>query len=242
MVPSPATLIEKLKAHFAVSGKQKAVLGLSGGVDSALVLTLCAEALGAKNVYTYYLPYFENATDRQQTESWAKLVGAQFEVYSIQKPVDALCEAAGKWDSVARGNFMARTRMALLYFHARQHQALVVGTGNKSELRTGYFTKYGDGGVDVLPIGNLYKTEVWQMARDLGVPSHFIDKPPSAGLWEGQTDESEMGITYRELDELLELLETRPNAAVQKFGDDKVKLVLERMQLGEHKLKMPPVL
>lgn len=236
------SLIDKLKAHFAASGKHKAVLGLSGGVDSALVLKLCAEALGPRNVHAYYLPYFENASDRRQTESWARTVGASYEVYSIKKPVDALCETAGKWDSVARGNFMARARMSVLYFHARQHEALVVGTGNKSELKTGYFTKYGDGGVDLLPIGGLYKTQVWQMARELGVPAHFIDKAPSAGLWEGQTDESEMGITYKELDEILQLLESKPNAAVRKFGDDKVKLVLERMRIGEHKLKMPPIL
>ena len=236
------SLVEKLKSYFKSSGKQKAVLGVSGGVDSALVAKLCTEAVGGGNVYAYYLPYFESADDAKCTQEWAKQLGASFEVYSIRKPVDALCETAGKWDDVSRGNFMARVRMALLYFHARQHGAVVVGTGNKSELKTGYFTKYGDGGVDVLPIGGLYKTQVWQMARDVGVPSFFIDKAPSAGLWEGQTDESEMGITYKEMDEILQLLEERPNEAVQKFGDEKVSLILDRMRLGEHKLKMPPVL
>jgi len=622
-------LVEKLRAYFRQSGKAKAVLGLSGGVDSALVLKLCADALGGANVYAYYLPYFEYPDDARETKAWADALGANYEVYSIKKPVDALCEAAGKWDSVAKGNFMARTRMALLYFHARQHSALVVGTGNKSELKMGYFcydeltraftpkglkafneltagdsvfslnlntnrleekavadihvfdfdgellhfdgkrtdllvtpnhrmliqtredtpaegrlhfiqaneclsrskfclpipnpwsgnvappaqfdlskfstrresynsgnrhldrmdandllymlglfigdgcvysgrvdanlktglsrseylesvhrdgvgrfgsavlsapvpvrrtyatneiffalptadrarpkllsildkysatyskteivirlnskllfdffslcgkgaknkhvprsfldypaenlahlfrglmdsdgstngfytaspqlaldfvelcfklgkhasikkraarqsvyegkvirssesfyidpvqdirqthfycenirkvpytgkvwcpdvpgnhnllverngkfafcgnTKYGDGGVDVLPLGSLYKTEVWKAARQLGVPNYFIEKAPSAGLWEGQTDEQEMGISYKELDEILQLLESKPNAAVRKFGDEKVKLVLERMRVGEHKLKMPPVL
>ncbi|MBI2446033.1 NAD+ synthase [Candidatus Micrarchaeota archaeon] len=235
-------LVAKLKTHFATSGKQKAVIGLSGGVDSALVFKLCADALGGSNVHAFYLPYFEDADDRRQTQAWAKHLDAHYDVYSIKKPVDALCEAAGKWDDVSRGNFMARVRMSLLYFHARQHQALVVGTGNKSELKTGYFTKYGDGGVDVLPIGGLYKTQVWQMARDIGVPPYFIDKAPSAGLWEGQTDEAELGIAYKELDELLQLLESKPNDAVKKFGEEKVKLVLERMRLGEHKLKMPPIL
>ncbi len=235
-------LVGKFKDFFRASGKSKAVLGLSGGVDSALVLKLCSDAIGGQNVHAYYLPYFENAVDAKQTQDWAKQLGASYAVLSISKPVDALCETSGKWDDVSRGNFMARVRMSLLYFHARQHGAVVVGTGNKSELKVGYFTKYGDGGVDVLPIGNLYKTDVWQMARDVGVPSYFIDKAPSAGLWEGQTDEGELGMTYTELDEILQLLEERPNAAVQKFGDEKVTLVLERMALGEHKSKMPPVL
>ncbi len=237
-----ALLIAKIRSYFQSSGKSKAVLGLSGGVDSALVLKLCAEAVGGPNICTYYLPYFENADDPKQTESWARHLGAAYDVYSIKKPVDALCESVGKWDDVSRGNFMARVRMALLYFHARQHGAVVVGTGNKSELKTGYFTKYGDGGVDVLPIGNLYKTQVWQMARDVGVPDYFVSKAPSAGLWEGQTDEEEMGITYKEMDEILQMLEQRPNDAVRKFGDEKVGLILDRMRLGEHKLKMPPVL
>ncbi|MBI5226088.1 NAD+ synthase [Candidatus Micrarchaeota archaeon] len=242
METDASALVAKLKDFFKASGKSKAVLGLSGGVDSALVLKLCAEALGAQNVYAFYLPYFENGQDRTHAENWAKELGAHFALESIQKPVDAFCEIAGKSDDVSRGNFMARTRMAFLYNVSRQHEALVVGTGNKSELKTGYFTKYGDGGVDVLPIGGLYKTEVWQMARDLGIPAHFIDKAPSAGLWEGQTDEAELGLSYLELDQILQLMETKPNAAVTQFGPDKVKLVLERMLIGEHKSKMAPVL
>lgn len=239
-------LIQKLTNFFKASGKTQAVLGLSGGVDSALVLKLCAEALGAENVYAYYLPYFEVVHDRTAAEAWANAVGARFTVESIRKPVDALCQTAdensGTLDSISKGNFMARVRMCLLYCHARSHDALVVGTGNKSELKTGYYSKYGDGGVDVLPIGNVYKTQVWQMARDVGVPDYFVKKAPSAGLWEGQTDEAELGIMYTELDEILQLLESKPNEAVRKFGDDKVKLVLDRMRVGEHKLKMPPVL
>lgn len=237
-----ATLVTRLKDYFRASGRQTAVLGLSGGVDSALVLKLCADALGGPNVYAYFLPYFEYADDASKGRAWAQTLGANYEVYSVKKPVDALCETTGKWEDVSRGNFMARVRMSILYFHARQVGALVVGTGNKSELTTGYFTKYGDGGVDVLPIGGLYKTEVWQMARDVGVPSYFIEKAPSAGLWEGQTDEAELGIAYKELDEILRLLESRPSDAVKKFGDEKVRLVLDRMRLGGHKLKLPPIL
>ncbi len=236
------TLTSKLKNFFQVAGKKKAVLGLSGGVDSALVLKLCADALGGANVYAYYLPYFESPEDVSQVKAWAKVSGCRFETYSIKRPVDELCDTVGNWDTTSKGNFMARTRMSLLYHQARQHQALVVGTGNKSELKTGYFTKYGDGGVDVLPLGNLYKTDVWNMSRLLGIPRHFIEKTPSAGLWEGQTDEKEMGISYVELDEILRVLEKRPDQAVRHFGQEKVSLVLDRMKLGEHKLKLPPIL
>ncbi len=238
----PTNLVEKLRDFFLKTSKRHAVIGLSGGVDSAVVFALCVQALGAQNVHAYYLPYFENPDDTAATSAYAKALGAPFYVVPITPAVDALKKSTRAADPVDVGNLMARTRMAFLYSKARQHDALVVGTGNKTELSIGYFTKYGDGGVDVLPIGGLYKTEVWALARKMGVPQYFIDKPPSAGLWPDQTDESELGMTYAELDGILKLLETAPNQAVKQYGEKKVEAVLERMRVYGHKLASPPVL
>lgn len=235
-------LVEKLKKFFRKSGKQNAVVGISGGVDSALTLWLCVQALGQKSVYAYFLPYVEKSDDAQQTRLFAQSLGVHFEAASIQPAADALMKSTHAVDPVDQGNIMARTRMNFLYSKARQHNALVVGTGNKSELAVGYFTKYGDGGVDVLPIGSLYKTQVWQTANDVGIPKYFIDKPPSAGLWPDQTDEHELEMTYHELDGILQLLDTKPNEAIQRFGNKKVGNVLDRMKNNRHKMELPPVL
>ncbi|MBI4361125.1 NAD+ synthase [Candidatus Micrarchaeota archaeon] len=235
-------LVEKLKRFFEKSGKTNAVVGISGGIDSALTVWLCAQALGPKNVYAYFLPYVDHPDDTKQTNAFAQSLGVHYQAASIRAAADAVMNASQAIDPVDKGNIMARTRMNFLYSKARQHNALVVGTGNKSELSVGYFTKFGDGGVDVLPIGSLYKTQVWQMAKNAGIPKYFIDKPPSAGLWPDQTDEHELEMTYQELDAILQLLDTKPNEALQKFGEEKVKKVLDRMEQNRHKLDLPSVL
>lgn len=235
-------LVDKIKHFFDQSRKKNAVVGISGGIDSALTAWLCAQALGPKHVFTYYLPYVEHPDDTHHTSLFAKSLGVNYEATSIQSVADALMKTSQAVDPVDKGNIMARIRMNFLYSKARQNDALVVGTGNKSELAVGYYTKFGDGGVDVLPIGSLYKTQVWQTAKDVGIPQYFIDKPPSAGLWPDQTDEHELEMTYQELDAILQLLETKPNDAVTKFGKDKVGKVLDRMKNNAHKLATPPVL
>ncbi len=199
-------LIESFIGHqVKVSGRKGVVLGLSGGVDSALVAKLCVEAIGPKRVLAFGLPEGKGGKDLGDARSWARTLGIGWRVLDIA-PMTAVLEAelgAARANRVARGNLRARVRMILLYFVANTENRLVMGTGNKSELLCGYYTRWGDGGVDFLPIGDLYKTQVRAMARNLGVPEAIIAKTPTAGLWPGQTDEGELGIAYEELDRIL---------------------------------------
>lgn len=199
-------LIESFIAHqVETSGRSGVVLGLSGGVDSALVVRLTADAIGPGRVLAYALPDGDGGEDLEDARAYAKALGIRFRVLDIA-PLVAPFEGAlkpRKSDRIARGNLRARARMVVLYFVANTEDRLVMGTGNKSELLTGYFTRYGDGGADFLPIGDLYKTQVRAMARHLGIPPKIVEKTPTAGLWPGQTDEGELGISYDELDRVL---------------------------------------
>ncbi len=199
-------LIEAFIAHqLEASRRDGIVLGMSGGVDSALVAKLCADAVGPKRVLALALPEGKGGADLEDARAYSKTLGVSFRALDIA-PFVAPLEAGlkpGKGDRVARGNLRARTRMIVLYYVANTEGRLVMGTGNKSELLTGYFTRFGDGGVDFLPIGDLYKTQVRAMARHVGVPKKIVDKVPTAGLWPGQTDEGELGATYDDLDRVL---------------------------------------
>ena len=199
-------LIESFIAHhLSVSGRKGLVLGMSGGVDSALVAKLCADAVGPDRVLALGLPEGRGDADLEDARGYAQALGIAFRVFDIAPlvaPFETLLKPA-KSDRVARGNLRARARMIVWYYVANTEDRLVMGTGNKSELLTGYFTRWGDGGVDFLPIGDLYKTQVWAMARHLGVPKRIVDKVPTAGLWPGQTDEGELGISYDALDRVL---------------------------------------
>lgn len=216
-------LIESFIAHQVdASGRKGVVLGLSGGVDSALVARLCADAIGAEKVLTLALPEGKGGRDLEDARAFAKKLGIAFRVVDIA-PLVSPFEAAlkpSKGHRIARGNLRARARMVVLYFVANSEDRLVMGTGNKSELLTGYFTRWGDGGVDFLPIGDLYKTQVREMARHLGIPKKMIEKTPTAGLWPGQTDEGELGISYDELDRILLGIELQmdDDAIAEKAG------------------------
>lgn len=196
-------LIAKTKAYFKQSNRTKAVLGLSGGIDSSLCCLIAAKALGPQNVYAYYMPYFENKGDEADATAVAKLAGIKLKKINIKKIVDETARTSQTKNIKHKGNIMSRTRMTLLYAFAAKRDALVIGTGNKTEIALGYFTKWGDGAVDVLPIGNLYKTQVRELAKKIGIPKNILLKPPSAGLWKGQTDEGEIGMTYEEMDKAL---------------------------------------
>ncbi len=216
-------LIESFIAHqVRASGRHGVVLGLSGGVDSALVAKLCAEALGPGRVLALGLPEGKGGGDLEDARSYAQSLGIEFRVIDIAPFVAALDSGlkSRKADRVARGNLRARTRMIVWYYVANTEDRVVMGAGNKSELLTGYFTRWGDGGVDFLPIGDLYKTQVRSMARHLGVPNKFVDKTPTAGLWPGQTDEGELGISYDDLDRVLLGIELQmePEAITEKTG------------------------
>ncbi len=239
-------LIESFLAHqVEASGRKGVVLGLSGGVDSALVAKLCADAIGAKRVLALALPEGRGGKDLEDARAYAKDLGIRFDVIDIA-PFLAAFEArlkSRRADRVACGNLRARTRMLLLYFIANSEDRVVVGTGNKSEILCGYFTKFGDGGADFLPIGDLYKTQVREMARHLGLPKRIVEKTPTAGLWPGQTDEGELGLSYADLDRILLGIELQmdPDAIAEKTGLslEMVRHVESLVAAGVHKRKLP---
>lgn len=193
-----------IKDKFNETGAKGVVLGFSGGLDSAVVMKLCAEALGAGLVTPFLLPYGEEgAVHMEDARGYTEALGIEPVVVDIKPIVDAFVSSLGGSSTASLGNLKARARMTVLYHYANENGLLVMGTSNKSETAVGYFTKYGDGGADLAPIGDLYKTEVRELAREIGVPEGLIEKPPTAGLWGGQTDEGELGISYGELDRIL---------------------------------------
>ncbi|MCS7143270.1 MAG: NAD+ synthase [Aigarchaeota archaeon] len=231
------------------SRRRGVVIGMSGGVDSSTVATLAVRALGPERVEGLILPSKQTKReDIEDARSIAERLGIRYRSIEISTIVDAVLSAYGPENvrsRVARGNISPRVRMTLLYLHANESDLLVAGTGNRSELLIGYFTKYGDGGVDILPIGDLYKTQVRGLARYLNIPGQIIDKVPTAGLWEGQTDEGEIGMSYVELDTILSALfdmNMQAEEITRRFGlpEQKVRRVIEMSKYNEHKLRMPP--
>jgi NAD+ synthase len=220
------------------SNSEGVVIGLSGGVDSATVAFLCQKALGSEGVFGLIMPEVGVTPEKDVEDALkvAKILQIEHKVIEINEIIKVFKRRAGEKGKMAEANLKPRIRMILNYYHANDMNRLVAGTGNKSELMVGYFTKYGDGGVDFLPIGDLYKTEVFQLASYLGVPREIIEKKPSAALWPGQTDEGEMGISYAELDEILKLIERG-----EKRDDEKFRKVLEMVEKSQHKRQMPPV-
>jgi NAD+ synthase len=207
--PDLATTVLKtfLRDEIRKVGVEHAVIGLSGGIDSAVACYLVAKAIGAHNVYAVRLPYRTSSPD---SLDHAQLIiddlKMNHETVDITDMVDPLIDRTPGITDKRKGNVMARARMIVLFDRSAAHQALVIGTSNKTELLLGYGTLFGDMASALNPIGDLYKTQVRQLARTLGVPQPIIDKPPSADLWLGQTDEAEMGLTYAEVDQLLYLL------------------------------------
>jgi NAD+ synthase len=190
------------------AGAEGAVMGLSGGIDSSLTAFLAVEALGADGLHGLVMPGTVSRDDNMSdAERVAEELGIDYDVVPIEPIVDAFLDAypAAEGDQVAVGNARARSRAVLNYLVANHDGRVVLGTGNRSEAQVGYFTKYGDGAVDCHPIGNLYKMQVRQLARHVGVPEDVVEKPPTAGLWEGQTDEDELGVGYDTLDSILAL-------------------------------------
>ena len=227
-------------------GLNQAVLGLSGGIDSALVATLAAEALGPANVQALIMPY---RSSNPQSEAHARMVAVQlgiaFKVIDITKMVDAYFEIFPEADNMRRGNKMARERMTILYDHSAVINALVLGTSNKTELLLGYGTLYGDMASALNPIGDIYKSQVWQLSEEMGVPQVIIDKKPSADLWAGQTDEQELGFTYREVDEILyhmvDLRYSREELVRHGFSPDFIDLIYTKVKNSHFKRRLPVI-
>jgi NAD+ synthase len=227
-------------------GLQKVVLGLSGGIDSALVAYLAAEALGAENVYAITMPY---RTSNPESEAHARLVaerlGINYRVIEITPMVDAYFGLFPDADNMRRGNKMARERMTILYDHSAAHGALVLGTSNKTELLLGYGTLYGDMASALNPIGDIYKTQVWQLSEAMGVPAEIVSKKPSADLWAGQTDEQELGFTYRDVDELfyqmVDLRCNREELIARGFAPEFIDSVYSKVQNSHFKRRLPVI-
>lgn len=213
------------------------VFGLSGGVDSAVVAALCKEATG-EDTLGLIMPC--HSLDEDITH--ARLLADTFQVKTLTvdlSPVfDSLKAMLPEGNQLAYANLKPRLRMMTLYYFANLNHYLVIGTGNKSEISVGYFTKYGDGGVDILPLGDFLKSEVRELARSLKVPRVIIDKPPSAGLWAGQTDESEMGVTYEEIDNYLKGLEEKTTSNLTSQVKNKINAM---MMASEHKRTPIPI-
>ena len=230
-------LVSWIRDKVLAAGCGGVVVGISGGIDSSVLAVLCQRAF-PDNTLGVIMPCGSQPEDKEH----AHLVASKFSVPTTEVALDEVFETlievlpdykvnSGMVNKV-QANLKARLRMLTLYYIANQLGYMVAGSGNRSELAVGYFTKYGDGGVDFLPLGNLVKGEVRKLARFLGVPDAIIDKPPSAGLWEGQTDEAELGISYDELDNYL------------LTGEASVELrqkIESMMAASEHKRSLPPI-
>jgi NAD+ synthase len=234
-------VIEKfLSEKLRKVGAKGFVLGVSGGVDSAVVLRLCARAVGKKKVLALLMPEKDSPkSDLKDSIELCRLEGVDYKIVDITAPIEGFKKAIKrKIDRVSLANIKARARMIALYHYANTDWRLVVGTSNKSEILV------GDGGADLEPIGDLYKTEVWELARKLGIPEKIIKKAPSAGLWKGQTDEGEMGITYRKLDAILlgiELgLDEKEIAERAETSAQEVRKIANTVRMSSHKRKFPP--
>ncbi len=242
-----STIHQFLRAQALGDGGRGVVLGLSGGIDSALAARLAVDALGADRVLGALLPDAAFPADlAEETRGYAKGLGVEL----VELPIDPLESAVrGQFPAVSDrttwGNVKARARMIILYTLARERGLRVMGTGNKSELLVGYFTNGGEGGVDLLPIGDLYKTQVRELSHRLGLPEPIRTRPPTAGLWPGQTDEEELGLPYEVLDQILFGLEqlASPDAIAQATGQppEVVASVEARVLSSRHKRRMPPV-
>ncbi len=237
-------LVEFLRESFKKAGFSKAVLGLSGGIDSALVAYLLRDALGKENVLAIMMPYKSSNPD---SLNHAKLVvedlGINSKTIEITDMIDAYFKNEKEATSLRMGNKMARERMSILFDYSSKENALVVGTSNKTEIYLGYSTQFGDSACALNPIGDLYKTNIWDLSRYLKIPNELIEKKPSADLWEGQTDEQEMGLTYKEADQVLyRMLEENKKVEevlAEGFNKDLVDNIVRRMNRSEYKRRMP---
>ena len=239
-------LTEFIRSEIGRAGFSRAVVNLSGGIDSAVSFALAAGALGPQNVLAVRLPYTTSSADSlEHAQVLIDQFGCPSATIPITEMVDPLIALDSEISDMRKGNIMARARMIVAYDQSEAFKGLVVGTGNKTEILLGYTTLYGDSACALNPIGDLYKTQVRQLARALQIPEVIITKPPSADLWTGQTDEGELGFTYEDVDKLLYLLvdqRYRPEECVEAgFAEKFVRKVVERLRRNQFKRVLPPI-
>jgi NAD+ synthase len=235
-----------IKSEITRVGFSRALVGLSGGIDSALSCVLAAQALGPENVLAVRMPYKASSRDSlDHAQLLIDQLGVQSKTIEITDMVEPLIKLDPEMSKVRKGNLMARARMIVLYDQSEAFKGLVVGTSNKTEILLGYSTMFGDSASALNPIGDLYKTQLRQLSRALNIPEPIIGKPPSADLWAGQTDETELGFTYEAVDKLLYLLIDQrymPQEAIEAGFDEKfVNLVVSRVRRFQFKRMLPPI-
>lgn len=240
------TIVNFIREEVQKRKSQGIIVGLSGGIDSSLVGLLAVKALGKQRVFALMLPdsSVTPGGDTKDAINLAKNLKIRYKVIDLKKIKKELVNKLPK-NKMAVANLLVRLRMSMLYYYATAKHRLVLGTGDKSEIMLGYYTKYGDGGVDLLPIGDLYKTQVRCLAQYLEIPMQIIHKKSSARLWKGQTAEKELGIEYEEIDKILQFIADKnserslfSNSDITKRKILKVKSLIEKNQ---HKQEMPPV-
>lgn len=235
-----------IHSEITRAGFSRAIIGLSGGIDSALSCYLAAEALGANNVLALRMPY---QTSSQESLDHAQLVIDDLGVESLTIPITPMVQPyldqIPDISSFRAGNIMARMRMIILYDYSASFNGLVVGTSNKTEILLGYSTLWGDSACALNPLGDLYKTQLRQLSRDMGIPDVIVSKPPTADLWLGQTDEAELGFTYADVDPLLYLMiderYTPQECVTAGFDESFVEKVVERIRRNHFKRVLPPI-
>ena len=239
-------IVEFVQNKVSEANANGLVVGLSGGIDSTLAAFLACEAVGKDNVFGIVMPSTTTPTeDKLHGTAIAQLLGINYKEIAIDSILNEFLSVTQlEEDKLSIGNLKARIRMSIIYFYANSKNYLVSGTGNKSEILIGYFTKHGDGACDIEPIGDLYKTDVYQLAKYLEIPQEIIDKPPRAGLWNNQTDEDEIGMTYELLDKILyrnleKDIDAKSIADELDIEVDEVNNIINRVYRNKHKSTVP---
>lgn len=243
-----SNIVEFIKSKVSEANSDGIAIGLSGGIDSTLVAYLACEAVGPSNIFGIIMPSSTTPTeDKTHGIRIAQHLGIDYEEIAIDSILNEFLSVTQlDNDDLAIGNLKARIRMSTLYYYANYKNYLVIGTGNKSEILIGYFTKHGDGACDMEPIGDLYKCEVFELSEYLDVSTEILNKPPRAGLWDNQTDEDEIGMSYDLLDKILYLytekdLKNTEIAEKLEISVDDVDMIITKIKRSEHKSKVPEI-